>query len=870
MPLVVRSWNAASLFGADVRDAPACRRHRAKIRFVCRLIDRAHAVALQATRGTAADFLQLRDLLPGWEFRGTFPAHGTFGGAVLLLSPRLIAAYPDRILAEVVLGRVCALRLRGGQGLPLDLCALHSFPTPATTRIQQFQCTQRALAALGTACTILIGDFNCCSAGEGRMDLRTGAVQLGISAESEAIGTIFDSFHEVVPAGFSRIQTRDGAPSTLSTIDRVLTKAPVSELMGGGARAAYVVPVTSVDLPSDHAPLELVVLPTPTRRRRTIPQWAPLHPLYQELMSEAAAAIFAGNPEPFAAISELAGAAFSILPEVKRSRAPPGGATNAWEAHWLTAARSYWGSGSDDWMRDAIAHVPAYAHLCIDDRDVPRANLDEEAIAAHVRALLRSQLLADFADELKKTRNDEEKHATRRRYSRPLEAWGELHRRVSTFGIVCDDGSVAEGVAASASALAAHWSPIFAGGGPIDATAAQRLLHHTNHSSQVSELSPLSFDEFCSVVAHTRNSSPEPGGLPYSVWDVAGTSGRRILYRAYQALLSGVAPPSDFNRSLVVYIPKEADPNAAGIPAVPPATVRPITLSNTSHKLITKAVNSTLERVAPLTVHPAQRGFMPGRGMMEKVFEALAPMHLRDRMTRDHAYCLSVLMFLGHSSRPDARIRRVEAATFASLLAAPMHIVTLGVSSALFVVKSPLRVRTGEDLMRAASYRLALHTDVLDHILYRISAAADCHNALLAPAASAWQELCPLTLALRLRAQAVQRPRDIVLHVCAELVVLRHFAAAEGLPLLRGWLRRRLGHLLGCNVAGGELELVLTRVEWAFRDLPLFVAFAVIRVIANSWCLAVTWLALVTRAYLRRWAETTGGIIQCVRSSLVP
>lgn len=51
-------------------------------------------------------------------------------------------------------------------------------------------------------------------------------------------------------------------------------------------------------------------------------------------------------------------------------------------------------------------------------------------------------------------------------------------------------------------------------------------------------------------------------------------------------------------------------------------------MSITSHKLLAKALNTTLEKVAALTVHSAQRGFMPGRGMMENVFEALSPMHI--------------------------------------------------------------------------------------------------------------------------------------------------------------------------------------------------------------------------------------------------
>lgn len=45
------------------------------------------------------------------------------------------------------------------------------------------------------------------------MDLQSGSVQLDISAESEAAGTISDAFHELIPAGFSQTQTRDGSPS---------------------------------------------------------------------------------------------------------------------------------------------------------------------------------------------------------------------------------------------------------------------------------------------------------------------------------------------------------------------------------------------------------------------------------------------------------------------------------------------------------------------------------------------------------------------------------------------------------------------------------------------------------------------------------
>lgn len=129
--------------------------------------------------------------------------------------------------------------LRGGPAPPLDICAVHSFPTPTAMRCQQCRAFAEAVAPLQEACTVILGDFNCCAAGEGRMDMQSGSVHLGVSPESEAVGPIFAGFHEVVLYGFSRVQTRDGAPSLMSRLDRVLVNSPVSELIGGGARATY-------------------------------------------------------------------------------------------------------------------------------------------------------------------------------------------------------------------------------------------------------------------------------------------------------------------------------------------------------------------------------------------------------------------------------------------------------------------------------------------------------------------------------------------------------------------------------------------------------------------------------------------------------
>lgn len=124
----------------------------------------------------------------------------------------LVAAYAERRFDSVVSSRAGFLRLRSRPAPALDISALQSLQTPTTTRCQQFRAIFRAVALLREACTILWGDFNCCAAGEGRMDLQIGSIQSDVSLEAEAVGTIFDAFHEVILSGFSRIACRCAEP----------------------------------------------------------------------------------------------------------------------------------------------------------------------------------------------------------------------------------------------------------------------------------------------------------------------------------------------------------------------------------------------------------------------------------------------------------------------------------------------------------------------------------------------------------------------------------------------------------------------------------------------------------------------------------
>lgn len=68
-----------------------------------------------------------------------------------------------------------------------------------------------------------------------------------------------------------------------------------------------------------------------------------------------------------------------------------------------------------------------------------------------------------------------------------------------------------------------------------------------------------------------------------------------------------------------MYIPTDLDVTVPGVPSALASRMRPNTLSDTSRKLLAKALTASLEKVALAAVHPSPRGFMSGRSMTDRV-----------------------------------------------------------------------------------------------------------------------------------------------------------------------------------------------------------------------------------------------------------
>lgn len=177
--------------------------------------------------------------------------------------------------------------------------------------------------------------------------------------------------------------------------------------------------------------------------------------------------------------------------------------------------------------------------------------------------------------------------------------------------------------------LTRHWAPVFASAPSPSAASLRPFLEVCPKLPAGEVIEPLTFAEFCEVTQNTKSSAPGPDGLPYAVWELSGPLGAKILYDLYlQAITDGPLLEA-INPSLMVFIPRVSlgvRPDA-GDGVAEPGGFRPISLSNTAHKLVAKGLNATLEKLAARLVHTCQRGFVAGRNMLEHIVRTVAPMH---------------------------------------------------------------------------------------------------------------------------------------------------------------------------------------------------------------------------------------------------
>ena len=117
----------------------------------------------------------------------------------------------------------------------------------------------------------------------------------------------------------------------------------------------------------------------------------------------------------------------------------------------------------------------------------------------------------------------------------------------------------------------------------------------------------ITLEELTEVLDSCADSAPGPDGIPYSIlkhfWQDFGP----ILIRAWEHSLETKKLPPSHRQSYLRLIPK------AGKDLSKIGNWRPITLSNTDHKLITKLLSRKLTKAVEKCIGPEQTAYIPGR-----------------------------------------------------------------------------------------------------------------------------------------------------------------------------------------------------------------------------------------------------------------
>ncbi|KAK0575156.1 hypothetical protein LWI29_034688 [Acer saccharum] len=114
--------------------------------------------------------------------------------------------------------------------------------------------------------------------------------------------------------------------------------------------------------------------------------------------------------------------------------------------------------------------------------------------------------------------------------------------------------------------------------------------------------------------------APGPDGFPaiffHKSWN---TCKNGLINLAYDCFLKG-SVPSDINRTLISPIPKVSNPTNL-------THFRPISLCNTTYKVISKILMQRLRLLLPTLVSPNQVSFVPGRQIQDNIVVAQEVLH---------------------------------------------------------------------------------------------------------------------------------------------------------------------------------------------------------------------------------------------------
>jgi len=204
--------------------------------------------------------------------------------------------------------------------------------------------------------------------------------------------------------------------------------------------------------------------------------------------------------------------------------------------------------------------------------------------------------------------------------------WAPSDKRLVIAGIRCgssDDGfvQVARKPLDRVRALTAGWSPTFSA---LDrGSAEERRAFAKKWVTKVdfSDVALPSCDSISSFLAAAGESMPGPDGLPFSSWRATGARGAATLHAVLVHLADGGDVPLWFNDTLGKFAGKGDEEDARIEVTREAQDTRPLGLKNCDNKTIGGTVNMVAKPVLAKSAIWMQRGFVPGRQLIQNVLD---------------------------------------------------------------------------------------------------------------------------------------------------------------------------------------------------------------------------------------------------------
>lgn len=316
-------------------------------------------------------------------------------------------------------------------------------------------------------------------------------------------------------------------------------------------------------LESDHSPLRLVLSRPRAKGPFRVPRWVPEHLAYRAFADEYSALLPQLPEDPFCELRQTTMALQHAAKRVMHLPASMHIATRpSWLCHWLFQGCAAWHRRDCSVVERVVRRVPDHTDLLMDSGGL-LAVFPEERFAELIGDLMRTILMAELSDDIRRATTDEKARALRARFHRKLASWSPKRRVIQTMLVVSEDGAPYPTGEEQASALSDHWSRQFSETRRIDRIAAEGKLRYWS-TLQSEELRPLDYAGFSALFDHLPHAAPGPDGLPYTCWSAAGERVRRVLFDVYIAIAGGADVPSDFNESYMAFYP-EGDGLARGV-----------------------------------------------------------------------------------------------------------------------------------------------------------------------------------------------------------------------------------------------------------------------------------------------------------------